>query len=406
MATLALLGACTAPGIGGGSAATHSPSASPTNVPTTAPTTAPPPSPAATATALPTATPGIVPSAEAPCARSVSTAGGIASNANLVLATLTGSSTVVLRDITNLASPVTLCTFADPIAPRFAMQTVVGYTVQGSSQGSPGRIVRLDLATGMANDVANWPNGGFGSGTFDWSPDGRSLTYIVGSPTATVWHLIAGGRDQVLANLPAVPGRGVSQQDDDFMLAFSPDGLYIAMVQTFAIGGSGDSSPVQVRRASDGALVYSAASGTMGVWASVPSRLFFRDRAGVLSRWDPGSGVSVMQSSLRWARPHASPDGRWVAYTTFDSANHPHVALYSVQGNSLGPTPIGLRSGAQFLNNSLFWYQEEVACDCGLTQSQLTGRTFIYDIAASAESASRISGLFDAWPRVTGPPGF
>jgi len=301
---------------------------------------------------------------EAPCARNGSTTGGIPSSANLVLATLTGSSTVVLRDITNLASPVTLCTFADPIAPHFAMQTVVGYLVQGSGQGSPGRIVRLDLASGMANDVANWPNGGFGSGTFDWSPDGRSLTYIVGSPTATVWHLIAGGHDQVLANLPAVPGRGVSQLDDDFMLAFSPDGLYLALVQTFATGGSGGSPPDQ----------------------------------------DPGSGVSVMQSSLRWTRPHASPDGRWVAYTTFDSANHPHVALYSVQGNSVGPAPIGLRSGAQFLNNSLFWYQEEVACDCGLTQSQLTGRTFIYDIAAATESPSRISGLLDAWPRVTAPP--
>jgi hypothetical protein len=198
----------------------------------------------------------------------------------------------------------------------------------------------------------------------------------------------------------------VSQQDDDFMLAFSPDGLYLALVQTFATGGSGDSAPVQVRRATDGALVYSATAGTMGVWASLPSRLFLRDRAGVLSRWDPGSGVSVMQGSLRWTRPHASPDGRWVAYTTFDAANHPHVALYSVQGNSLGPAPIGLRSGAQFLTNSLVWYQEEAACDCGLTQSQLTGRTFIYDIAASGESLSRIGGLFDAWPRVTAPPGF
>ena len=228
----------------------------------------------------------------------------------------------------------------------------------------------------------------------------------MGSPTATAWHLVAGGRDQVLASLPAVPGRGVSQQDDDFMLGFSPDGLYLAMVQTFATGGTGDSAPLQVRRTSDGGLVYSAASGTMAVWASVPSRLFFRDAAGVLSRWDPSSGVSVMQSSLRWTRPHASPDGRWVAYTTYDSAFHPHVALYSVQGNSLGPAPIGLRSGAQFLNNTLVWYQEEIACDCGLSQSQLTGHTFIYDIGASGESASRITGLFDAWPRVTAPPGF
>ena len=393
LAALALVGACTAPGIGGTPP-------TPTPHPSVTPTTAPPPSPSAAPTAVPTATPGGTPSSVASCS------GAIPSTGNLILATLSGSTTVVLRDITDLASPRTICTFAGSLAPRFATASVVGYTQQGSDLGAPGRITRLDLASSTSTDVASWSSGGFGSGVFDWSPDGRSLTYILGSPTATAWHLVAGGRDQLLASLPAVPGRGVSQQDDDFMVAFSPDGLYLAMVQTFATGGTGDSAPVQVRRTSDGGLVFSATAGTMGVWASVPSRLFFRDAAGTVSRWDPSSGTSVMQSSLKWTRPHSSPDGRWISYTTYDTAGHPHVALYSVQGNSLGPAPIGLRSGAQFLNNTLVWYQEEVACDCGLTQSQPTGHTFIYDIGASGESASRITGLFDAWPRVTAPPGF
>ncbi|HEY8680187.1 MAG TPA: hypothetical protein VIN01_03965 [Candidatus Dormibacteraeota bacterium] len=391
LAVLVFLGACSAPGIGG-----TSPSPSPH--PSVTPSTAPPPSPTAAATAVPTATPGGTTSSVASCT------GAIPSGDNLVLATLAGSATVVLRDISNLASPRTICTFAGSLSPHFATASVVGYTQQGADLGAPGKIVRLDLASGTATDVASWARGGFGSGLFDWSPDGRSLTYIAGSATATAWHLVAGGRDQVLASLPPVPGRGVSQ-DDDFAVAFSPDGLYLAMVQTFATGGTGDSAPVQVRRTSDGGLVYSATSGTWGAWASVPSRLFFRDAVGVVSRWDPGSGVSVMQSSLKWTHPHASPDGRWIAYTIYDGSGHPHVALYSVQGNSLGPAPIGLRSNAQFLNNTLVWYQEEAACDCGLTQSQPTGHTFIYDIGASGESVSRITGLFDAWPRVTSPPG-
>jgi hypothetical protein len=393
---LLLLSACAAPGIGG-AAHTPTPSANGSTSPSTSPTTAPPPSP--TATAAPSAAPGGSPSTVASCA------GPIPAGDNLVLGTLTGSTTVVLRDITNLAGARTLCTFAGTIAPRFATASVVGYAQVGSDVTSPGQITRLDLGAATATTPAAWSAGGFGTGNFDWSPDGSALTYIGGTSTGSAWHLLAGGRDQVLANLPPVPGRGVSIEDDDWMLAFSPDGLYIAMVETFATGGSGDSSPVQVRRASDGALVYSASSGTMGVWASVPSRLFFRSSAGVVSRWDPSGGVTVMQSALKWVRPHASPDGRWIAYTTYDSAGHPSVHLYSVQGNSLGPSPAGLRSGARFLNNNLLFYAEETPCDCGPGgQSQLTGRTFLYDIGGSTESGSRISGVFDAWPRVSAPP--
>lgn len=383
LTVLALAGACAAPSTGAGSTRPS---------PAAAASTFPPPSPGATAA------PAGTPSSVAACT------GAIPSGGNLVLATVTGSSTVVLRDITNLASAHTICTFAGSVSPRFATASVVGY-MQGGDASTPGKIVRLDLASATSTDAASWPSGGSGSGFFDWSPDGRSLTYIGGSSTGTAWHLVSGGHDLVLATLPAVPGRGVSPQDDDFMLSFSPDGLYVALVQTFAIGGAGETAPVQVRRTSDGGLVYSATSGTMGVWASLPSRLFFRDRGGILSRWDPSSGVSVMQSSLRWTRPHSSPDGRWVAYTTYDGAGHPHVALYSVQGNSVGPSLSGIRSGAQFLNNSLVWYREEAACDCGLIQSQPTGKAYLYDIGASTENASRISALLDAWPRVTAPPG-
>jgi hypothetical protein len=391
LALLVLVGACSAPGIGGAPAHSPSPHASGSPTPSGAPTTAPPPA---------TATPGGSPSSVASCTQP------IPASANLVLGTLTGSTTVVLRDITNLASARTLCTFSGSLAPRFATASVVGYA-PGPNSDAPGQIIRLDLAASWATVSASWPSGALGSGTFDWSPDGSALTYVAGASTGPVWHLVSHGRDLVLSNLslPAPFGRGVSQEDDDFMLAFSPDGLYVALVQTFATAGTGESAPVQVRRASDGALVYSAASGTMAVWASVPSRLFFRSAAGVLSRWDPSSGVSVMQSSLKWVRPHGSSDGRWVAYTQFDSAGHPTVHLYGVQGNSLGPSPIGLRSGALFLNNNLVWYQEEAACDCGLSQSKLTGRTFLYDIGGSSESASRISGVFDAWPRVAAPPG-
>ena len=140
LAALILLGACS---LSGGKA-TPSPASSTS---TNAPTTAPPPSPGTTASAAPTATPGGTPSSAASCT------GAIPSTANLVLASLTGSPTVVLRDISNVSSPRTICTFVGSVSPHFVTASVVGL-VQASIDGSgPGRITRLDLATGIGTDV-------------------------------------------------------------------------------------------------------------------------------------------------------------------------------------------------------------------------------------------------------------
>lgn len=376
-----------------------------TATPTSTPTSAATPTP--TATPAPTAAPTATPGGSASAGTAACTPPGDPSH-NLVLGTLQGSSATVLRDITNTAAAVTLpCTFSGSFAPRFVTAGVLSWTEQGQNLGSPGKIVRDDLsAGGTGTAVASWTAGGFGSGLFDWSPDGTKLTYIGASSPGPTWHLLAGGTDRVLATLPPVPGRGVSPQNDDFTLAFSPDGLYLALETTFATGGSGETAPLQVRRVSDGTLVYSATSGTFAVWASVPSRLFYRDSTGGITRWDPSSGAAQMMPSLAWTRPHASPDGRWIAYTTYDSGSLPHVGLYSVQANSLGPQPAGLRSGALFLNNALLWYQEEASTGCGLGGcSTPTGNAFIYDIAGSTEAASRITSVYDVWPRVTAPPG-
>src|SRR5579859_4212411 len=102
------------------------PSAPPASTPTpaTTPTSSstPTPAPLATPTATPKAGPSAAPSAT-PSLPIVSTDANCTSPVdathNLVLATLAGSNSVVLRDITNLSSPQTLCTFFQPIAPRF-----------------------------------------------------------------------------------------------------------------------------------------------------------------------------------------------------------------------------------------------------------------------------------------------
>jgi len=184
-------------------------------------------------------------------------------------------------------------------------------------------------------------------------------------------------------------------------LSFSPDGLYIALFQTFHVGATGEASPDQIRRASDGSMVYSTSGMTMAVWASVPSRLFFRDNAGNIHRWDASAGLSSM-TSLPWVRPKASPDGRWIAYTFATTSGVGGIAFYSVQANSQSNTTPPGRSGVRFLTNDLVWYIGERQCStCLGGQPTPTGVTYIYSIAGASEITSRLSGVNDAWPHLT-----
>jgi len=210
--------------------------------------------------------------------------------------------------------------------------------------------------------------------------------------------------DHVLTTLPRVPARGGNPDEDDYFLSFSTDGQYIGLVQTFQTGGSESTAADQVRRASDGSLAYSTSDVTMGVWASQPSRLFYRDSLGAIKRWDPSTGQSDLLA-IHWIRPKSSPDGRWIAYYFRSSSGIGGIGFYSVQGNSISNTSPPGRTGVRFLNNNLVWYQGERPCtdadNCGLGGANvLTDQTFIYDIGGAAESPSRLTSVLDAWPHV------
>jgi len=310
---------------------------------------------------------------------------------NLVIGAVSGDPTVVVRDIQDPANAKNVCSF-DPAAmsPQFVSATQVAYETASNE------LIETDLTTGSTTLIATF-GGGVGSGQYSVSPDGRSVTYLDGNS----WHLINASGNKVLTTLPAVPGRGVNPDEDDIFLSFSPDGLYIALVQTFHVGGTGATAPDQVRKASDGSLVYSTTGMTMGVWASVPSRLFFRDSGGTVHRWDPSTGLSTMLA-LHWIGPKSSPDGRWIAYTFRTSGGLGGVGFYSVQANSVSNTSPPGRSGVRFLNNDLVFYVGERACSTCLGGLPTpTGATYIYDIAGTSEVVSRLAAVFDAWPHST-----
>ncbi|HSP10281.1 MAG TPA: hypothetical protein VLU92_11880 [Candidatus Dormibacteraeota bacterium] len=313
---------------------------------------------------------------------------------NLVIGSVAGDPTVVVRDIQDPANAKNLCTF-DPaaLAPQFVNATTVAYETPSN------QVVKADFAGGATTVLATYGSG-LGSGQYSVSPDGRSVTYMDGN----AWRLAGPSGNRVLTTLPAAPGRGTNPDEDDSFLSYSPDGQFIALFQTYRAGGSGETAADQVRRAGDGTLAYSTSGMTMAAWASVPSRLFFRDASGAMHRWDSSSGVSSMMP-LHWIRPRSSPDGRWIAYTFRTTSGVGGVGFYSVQSNSIANTSPPGRSGVRFLNNDLVWYIGEQACStCFGGAPSPTGVAYIYDIAGASEITARLAAAQDAWPHYT-PPG-
>ncbi|HVH63968.1 MAG TPA: hypothetical protein VNA65_10240, partial [Candidatus Dormibacteraeota bacterium] len=344
-------------------------------------------SPIATAATSPSSAPG--PASLVHCTTAVP------AGDNLVIGTVVGDPTVVVRDIQDPANAKNLCTIdSSAVSPQFVSPTAVAY------ETSDNQIIQADLTSNTTAILATF-SPGFGSGQYAISPDGHSITYLEGN----AWHVAGPSGNRVLSTLPAVPGRGVNPLEDDSFIGFSPDGQYAALFQTFHVGGSGETAPDQIRRVSDGKLVYSTSGMTMAVWASVPSRLFFRDTSGNVHRWDPNAGLSSM-TSLHWIRPRSSPDGRWVSYTIRNpSSGIGSVGFYSVQSNSVQATTQAGRAGATFLSNDLVWYGGEKTCtvNCGIQQVTPTGVTYIYSITSASEVTSRLSAVYDAWPHQSAP---
>src|SRR5256886_2099631 len=79
----------------------------------------------------------------------------------------------------------------------------------------------------------------------------------------------------------------------------------------------------------------------------------------------------------------------------------PDVWLYGHGGRSGGQLP-SVRSSPIWLNSTELFYAEEAVCstNCGIGPAwQPNGKTFTFDLAAQAETASKISQVYSAWPR-------
>ena len=315
--------------------------------------------------------------------------------------TLQGSTSPILADVVNAKAPQTLCGISGGnFQPQLVTQTMISwYATKGNPTTSGISVIAvLDLFTGTSTVAATWSGGSFMDGLHAWSPDRGFLAYVSSDESAVTLHLLSGGGDRVVATMGAVPGRGVNPNEDDAYLAFSPDGAFFALVQTFS--GSGDQ--LQVRRTIDGSLAFSLTRATMATWGSVGSRLYYRmPISSTVQAWDSAAGVSQVITQAAWIRPRADAGDDNLAFTTRDSAGTPHVWLYGHGGRSGGQLP-NPRSSPAWLNSTAFFYVEEAPCGstCGIGPAwQPDGKTFTNDVANQAETSSKISQVYGAWPR-------
>jgi len=314
---------------------------------------------------------------------------------------LQGSPSPVLADVANAKAPQTLCGISGgSFQPQLVTQTMISwYATQGSPSAAGTSVIAvLDLFHDVSTIVATWSGGGFMDGLHAWSPDRGFLAYVASDPSSVTLHLLSGGGDRVVASMGPVPGRGFNPNEDDSYLAFSPDGAYFALVQTFT--SSGDQ--LQVRRTIDGSVAFSLSKGTMATWGSAGSRLYYRmPSASTVQVWDSAAGVSQAIAQTAWIRPRADAGDDNLAFTVRDAAGMPHVWLYGHSGRSGGQIP-NARSSPAWLNSTTFFYVEEVACSATCSAGpawQPSTRTFTYDIAQQVETSSKIVQVYGAWPR-------
>jgi len=355
---------------------------------------------------------GVSPSSESPSPPQTQTAGSVSPSpsvppwaaigatcsgapaAHEALVLMQGSTATVLADVSDPFNPQTLCTLTGAWQPQLVTQTMISWSATMGTSGTAGAsvIATLNLFSGTSTVRAQWTGGGLMDGLHAWNADESALAYLTSDSNAVKLHLLQGGADRVVASLgPVPPGRPQNPNEDSAYLAFSTDGKYFALVQTYTASGD----QLQVRNAADGSLVYSQAEGTMATWESVGSRLWFRrPQKSEMDSWDPSFGVTTQATNvaLHWIAPRADAGANYIAFwfrdlTSGDSAppiGTPHTYLWAPPSPG-GPftEPHSLRSSPIFLNSSTLFYFEEASCapDCGSgPPTRPDGRTFIYVI--------------------------
>jgi hypothetical protein len=339
--------------------------------------------PSPTASPSSAASPSASPTAAKPCPPP--------SNRCLALVTLRGSSSYVVRDITDIAHGKTLSTVAIPSTAsqiRFVSATDLS-SLDGDS------IYRMLLAGSPKTLIAKSSVSVF---NYTWSPDGKTAAYLAykDSTSPGQLHLVSGGRDRVAGSVPSRPAVGCESagcaDQFDVEFAYSPDGKFISLVQNVIRVVFRVWTPDGVDVTPGGILP------VQSVWAG--SGLYFVGAKGI-DVWRNGT-VTLVHAGAGWVRPNAAPDGAHIVYQTIDSAGWAHTYLLDTTSGKVRDLGKG-RTTSTFLTSRYLWYAGQRAC---LAADQcdphfpvtLSGKTYIYDLQDGTPTESIITDVADVWP--------
>jgi hypothetical protein len=323
----------------------------------------------------------------------------------------------LIDSFANPAKPVTLCTLsADAGSPKFISATEIGYAISNATPetvGTVSEIQRMSLidkrpvtvatVAGQVMDVA-------------WSADGSKVAYLadISSPNGSsgnqLW--LKQGNSDPQALTPLIPqfGRDVSV-DDETIVRFSPDGEFVAMVDTFVAGPApalAKLAAFQVLSANDGGLIWVptgalGAAGkyggwvTMAVWLHGSDRLLYRDTAGV-HRWEI-SGVRTLAAGLIWRSPSVSLDDRIVAYSAAGTTGKPHIELRNLTSGSVRVLS-GTLGQPILLSDTVMLESHMVANTQGPGPAYIPSGLFALNFSTNVETP--VPGILmplDSWPR-------
>jgi hypothetical protein len=306
---------------------------------------------------------------------------------------------VILCDARDASHPRTLQALTGSADQTFLRQDLIGFiALKGGGPSSTtdqftSVATTLNLSTGQTTELASSQGMALAGG---WSSDGSSVAYFTDSGGVHHYWLKRGSAAIASLGNPAqVFGRG-GIPDDESLVAFSPDGQYVLVVDTAV-------NRLQAFRTSDGGVVYTAPSGgtgglrTMAVWSHAADRFYFRNNSGVY-QWDAASGISSFIAGLKWSTPSLTADDRFVAYAIGTSST-PHVEMRELSSGTVSAFA-PWRDSPVFVAATKLLVHEEAPCNTCMGAYNWTGKTLLVHTDTNAEADLGITGwLFGAfWP--------